>query len=667
MEALAKADSEAKDSNISPKIMGNRVGMEPEEKPKTSRHKSSGLSKEKSDKIGRLINQFFNRAVLYSSNHPYTLESMLELYQVLSEGLVSISPLSIIMDRDKIFVEEEPVDSSVNIQRLVGHLKKVDIHSISFKRGIQEKEMEKFIKVFKDLNTYGTASAMQRSFPRLSIKNIMINNVIFKKVTLEQKVSYKRDSHKESPKGFVVPDSAKLEGKFVEALPRGHVQNLSLDKLIMDPLKFSKDIFETDIPGVNEETESGAGGMFIFQKLCQIRGEILQNCSNMDLPNLEKTAEAVQQMRKGILDEIETQKADGVHFPEESAIENELNDLSDQIIIRLIKEEYRQGEISTKRLSQIIFRLIPDQRDLKRLLPKIKEALIEEGMAISDYLELIKELGKELGDKGLVQALHDGAQEIGVSAEDLIREIRKDPKVAAELIVLAAEVRKELGQGDENVLTELLVDYVERVSGQMALESAEKEGPNGGKNLRTIMERVEQELLGKLRARNLETGLLDTIASRLSDNLEKSLDDVRSSWIVKQLSHRDPMSIDPSQISKILQNVTYNEDDFLPFFELIREKLERDGWNETHLQWIYDTISEKLTEEPEKRDIKAPKGALARNLILFILQGEIRKALRYPYPFSTLTLRIVSARPKKLTPIGSILKSDTMYKGKWIL
>ncbi len=103
----------------------------------------SHLSKQLAEKIGRLFNLLFNRVVMYHVDHPTTHQSISDLFQTLTEGLVSISPLTIIINRDQIFVEEEALESRINPARLISHFKKSGVQSISFEKGIKEKESQR--------------------------------------------------------------------------------------------------------------------------------------------------------------------------------------------------------------------------------------------------------------------------------------------------------------------------------------------------------------------------------------------------------------------------------------------------------------------------------------------------------------------------------------------
>ena len=145
---------------------------------------------------------------------------------------------------------------------------------------------------------------------------------------------------------------------------------------------------------------------------------------------------------KQLLEGIEAQKALGVAYENEAAILDHANELTDRVLLQLIKDEYQQGKISPARVAQIIRRLIPEAAELKRLLPKIKAALIEEGMPHTQYLELVQELGRELQSEGLATILQQSGEDIGVDGNQLIAEFKQNPEQAAQLIYLASEIRQ---------------------------------------------------------------------------------------------------------------------------------------------------------------------------------------------------------------------------------
>ena len=79
------------------------------------------ISKQEMDRFSRVIVMLLNRATMYQTNHPYVQQSIDEFYQILKTLLPKVSPLVFIMNREKFFIDEEPLDPRINVQRVVAH------------------------------------------------------------------------------------------------------------------------------------------------------------------------------------------------------------------------------------------------------------------------------------------------------------------------------------------------------------------------------------------------------------------------------------------------------------------------------------------------------------------------------------------------------------------
>ena len=150
--------------------------------------KKSKLSKIISGKIGRSFAIMFNRASMYKIDHPFTSESIQELYSTVTEGLDLFSPVALILNREQFFIEEEPFDHRLNTSRMAAHFKKAGIQSISFEKGINEEEIKNFVKVFVDPKSYPKASSMQNALAKMLVSNVKINHVFYKKMTADDEI-----------------------------------------------------------------------------------------------------------------------------------------------------------------------------------------------------------------------------------------------------------------------------------------------------------------------------------------------------------------------------------------------------------------------------------------------------------------------------------------------
>ena len=390
------------------------------------------IDKKTVDKIGRSFALLFNRVAMYNLDHPFAAESMNNYYRTITDGLSTFSPIVLIMHQEQFFIEDEPLDSRINTSKMVIHFKKAAIQSISFEKGMKSEELNLFVGIFSDLIKYPTADHMKKALLSDGVKGVKINHVIFKKMTADDKVVSK-DTIVEDlpgvPKATQVAAKTKFMDMMVENIVMEEVEkSLSIKSLMEDPTGVSKAMIDKDLSASKQRgggtggsgdgkdglgdgkggsgdgkdglgdgkggSGDGKGGLgdgrsgsgdVIIKQLDVIKKEVeaaMSGTGNIEMPDL---ARAVLTMKKDLLEQIEAQKAMGVVFENEGMIRDETDAIMDGVLIGLIKEEYKKGTVSIQRLGQIIRRMVPDPEEIKRLLPKIKEALIEEGMSLPEF------------------------------------------------------------------------------------------------------------------------------------------------------------------------------------------------------------------------------------------------------------------------------------------
>jgi hypothetical protein len=420
-------------------------------------------------------------------------------------------------------------------------------------------------------------------------------------------------------------------------------KSLSLHTLVEDPTKFSQALLLSQQTG-----ESSKVGVMLSQQLQQINQELKQTSPGTEPVDLIRLADSIFTMKKNLIEELKAQKALGVGFSHEDMVLKETTALTDQVMVRIVREEYNQGEISIPRLAQIIRRLLPEPGEIKRLLPLLKETLLAEGMSLVEFLRLIQELGKELQSEELAQVLKESADNIGLSGDDLIKEVKRDPTGAAELIFLAAEIRR--GTGDDKIFCELLANYVERIGSELALDAAEQK-EEGGKHLKELISQVQSKLLSRFQGK-IDSQLLSVVEKKLDDHLEEVLKQTTSAWVTRKISLSDDVSMELPALLALIEESIDSEKDIQIILEKIISSLRAQGFEEDKLKIIADEIAKRTqhqAKEAEKRTY--PKGAFNRSNILFFLKKEISRAWRYKVPFSTLTLSLVNIIPK--APVSS--------------
>ena len=622
--------------------------------------------KKEYDRVGRSFSLLFNRSTMYQLDHPYTSQSIKDFFRTIQTALNFQSPLVLIMNRDQFFIEDEPLDPRLNVTRMVSHFKKAGIQSLSFHEGILSNDISEFVRVFIDLAAFPNVDGMRNELSRVGVEAIKLNHVVYKKVTEDDAVVSKDVLAQSGDAGkAAIPEEKKKSilsvvagGLVMEELE----QAMSLRFVIVNPGAASRTLIDSDLASAQQSAQEGGGGggsgPVIVKQLNRLRNEVEKVSPEMEGANLAELAEAVFDMKRKLLNGIEAQKSAGVVYTDEAGIHKEANELTDRVFVQLIKDEYRKGAITVKRLAQIIRRLLPDPQELQRLMPALKEALISEGMALTDYMELIGALGKELQSQGLAQVLTQGAEEIGVEGEDLIQEVLSNPQIAAELIYLSAEIRK--GAGDEKVLSDLLVEYIERIGGQLTLETAANAAEGEEEALDRVLRRVQSQIVDQLHAKDVQSDVLREVEERLGARMEAML--ARLQIDLDKWGGGLPSGAGDLKKFSILGALEEGADegeDLARILEQVRGGLRERGVDENNFQEIYaEIIKGKVAWKKQQEKKELPSGVMNRSSILFFVEKEMQRAIRYGTPFSVILFAIVRAIPREKAAPGAVKQKE---------
>ena len=618
----------------------------------------------KSEKIGRTFSIMFNRASMYNMDHPFTNQSIDEVYETITDSLNDFSPIVLILNRDQFYIEEELFDPRLNTDRMVSHFKKAGIQSISFEKGVRKTELDDFVSIFADLNAYPNAVSMKSALSEKAVSNLKINHVLYKKVTADDEVVAKEklnDLNKNSQDS----DSSKMYSEVVNMMAESILmeeveKSISLEALLASPEKVSKDIIDKDLlMAQNDQVEAQPPGYHIADQLIQFKNEVQKATENTDNLNLTELADAVFDLKKQLIEGIQSQKALGIYYENETQIIDEANALTDKVIIQLARDEYKNGSISVQRFALVLKRLIPEPHELRRLLPQLSEAMLEEGMSKADFFQLIEELGKELQNDDLISFVEEGAKNIGIESGDLIDEFKNDPSGAAELIYLASEIRK--GTGDKNVLTDLLVEYVERLGSKIVIEDINPKDQKNDNHLKDVIAKVESEIVNKLEKKGIEADVLHAVQQRLTERMEACFNNLKANWEDGLNLPSNKKEIGNKTIFKMLEESVEEGEELHHIFKQIRLSIDERDIDENNFQQLYGEIQRlrKLQEKgeaqskPEKKE-KLHQGLLSYNNTVLFIEKEVSRSLRYETPFSVMTVSIEKIVPKQAVPRGSI-------------
>ena len=619
--------------------------------------KKPTITKQEFDSCSRNLVLLFNRVMMYQIGHPQVETALDNFYLIVEQLLKSMSPITFIHNHEQFFMDQEPVDPRINTQKIKDHFKKTGIQSISFEKGIDKNEIRAFIEVYGAPNKYPDVDAMKKKLNARRVQHLKINYVIFIKATKDDELVSRNAIRTMSPE---LSEEAQTKSKklFLDTilesvLSEEFEKTFVIENLMNNPAALSKNMVAADLAGFSENSAKGIQpGQVLLHHLEILEKEVEKNLSGEDKSDLPNAISALFSMKKHLIAEIESQKALKIAYANEDEILGKANDITDNVLLQLIRNEYQAGSVSTQRLAEIIQRLVPEADELKRLLPKIKSTLLEDGMRLSEYIKLVRELGKKLQNEELARIFQSSAEEIGISGESLIEEIKKDPVQASTLISLAAEIRNSIG--DEEVLTDFLVDYIEQLGSEGKLHISKKDVEKGDQHLRQVIRQIELKIFGHLRDLNVNNDIANQLEKRLNDRMDEVFEKVKLEIIQSTSGMGEKDSLAGLSILEILLQNVGDDDDLGEILDTIRVKARSEDIDVNNFSEIYAQIVKEQKRRTEKRTEQTSKEILNPQAMITFLEQEIFRAKRYRLPFVVLAFSLVSAKPQTDVPADAV-------------
>jgi hypothetical protein len=589
-----------------------------------------GLAQRQAEQLARMLNLAFNNTSVYGGNHPTTQKSVVDLMAVVDTTLESLPSVTLILERDFLYFDQWRIDTKFNAAKLISLFKKVGVQSVTFERDASVDGLRVLFYVFSQSLVYNTVDMMKDELNKQAVPGIRLNYVTYQKITADEAVIAKGEK-------LDVDPSVLKEVNVKEKLIKEFSRIMSLKDLLQSP----ESVANTVLASVQ-----GEDALLRSKTINQLRdlGRQIEEGTVDGKPlSAEEMMASVQKLKNELLQGIRVQQSLGQIMKEEDVVLGEVDRMTYQVIVQMVKDEYKAKGITVKRLAQIIRRMLPEAKDLKKLLPQLKQGLIAEGMPLADFLQLLQELQNELSSDSLIEALERGAGNIGLSVDELVDGIKENPEEAARLVVLASEIRHG-GAADQFELTKILGDYVESVSSRMAIETAESATPGRGQNLEKIVTRMEKQLLGRLKEHGISEEMAKEIDTQLAERFQKTLAQLKTDWLIKMVaSGRD---ISDSNLMRIMDAIVEQEIDLNIIHEQLRLALLAKGYTPDRVDKFLEQARIRVTQPRESA--AAPPAALSVNNTMFFLKHQVGMCRRYHNPFSSLLITITAVE----TPEG---------------
>ena len=578
--------------------------------------------------IARTFNLAFNNAFMFGGEHQTTKDSSVNFFNMLVPALDAAGILTVSVERGSVYLENHCVDKLVSVARICSRLTKAGVQSVTFDKDAVLEGIQALFYMFGSLADFKDVETMQNHLRNNNISGVRINYVVYQKVTVDEAIVNKELLSETQLLGNL---QALNKGNDGQSVP-GDIRSGLADILSLGTSVYGS--AGADASSLSREEYDS----FISTQIKTMNRQLNVSLEPEDDTPLSpaEMLESVYKLKENILEHARIQQETGAIAAADERAINEINQLSYQVIVRLIKEEYRNDKtISVKRLAQIIRRMLPDIKELKYLLPQLKDGLFAEGMSPADYLLLVKELSKELASDELMQVMVEASDLIGLTFNELVDGIKDAPEEAARLIVLASEIKNGGVAVDDQQMSAVLSDYIEKVSRSLALQSPEVSASGGGVMLKAAVSRIEQEILERLKNQKISPDTVADVARNLASQFTETVSSLKGDWVKSSIG--SSVQPDEEAVLAIFEQVIENGKYGYSVSEEIRSHLIGKGYSAGSLDEIFKKAQVRAASVIT-HSLEIPEGVYDTSNTNFFINREIKLHLRYNTHFSTLLI-----------------------------
>lgn len=594
-------------------------------------------------KAGKSFVLMFNRVSMYGSAHPYSIQAIEEFHRAVGELLNTASPVVLLYSRGQFFIEDEPLDPSLNYFKMSSHFKKARVTSIAVLQDVQKREVEDFLGIFLDDRTYPNADQMKAACNSMQITHIRINHISYQKVTEDDRIVPKATVATAETLCHELNASRQYQealGMIAGKLLMDEVdQGQSLKQLLNDPVAFSKNLVAGGAAGRGGKSgvdQRPAGSM--GEHLAALGQEVRTVLSERSPVGLADLAAALVQVKVELREAIHAQNALGILMDPSGEIRQQTEKLSDSVILELLRKEYDKGKTSVERLAFVLQRIVSSDQEVRRLLPQMRDCLAAEGMPLSDFWEFIKHLSRGRQNDQLAECVKQGAEAIGVDEADLRNRWRADPAGVARFLYLATEVERQAGS--TRPLCDILVDFIERFGPKMLNVGSHPMEP-GEDRLRKLASSLHVELIKGLRGESIDPHLVDEVEGRLKARLDASVEAIRAELATchASLNARDPHRV--TLLQRLEDGLSENQE-LKQILRQLRAAPSGPPLDENDFQQIFERI-QHIQQKGKAGKFAIPDFVFSQEITRVLLAKEISRSARYGTDLSGITLSLLNA------------------------
>lgn len=588
---------------------------------------SQRIPRKDAEMLVRGWNLLYNRTLSYSFSHPLVQDTLPKVYELFEFILKNVGTLNILLQEAMFFVDSTDVMYQPNNRRIADHLRRFGVESVTLLPGFGSSEFATFINacglIHPDAMGFAGYLSGRGAF------HVEINKVSLRAVKDGDELVPAGSAH--SLGGGSSPSDG--SGSFQDIVARAVVGrltaqelegNMLLAQLLAQPDSLGKAVVDT------LGTSSKADKANVEDILLGVLSQFAQS-SRTAGHSLEELLTGIYAMRSEMLGVIKTQKELDTALREDD-IQVATDEAFERTVCQIAADDWQRSKGNAKRMATVLTRVVPGRKELRRLLPRLKQTFLTMGVTLQQWYALIAEITNLFGIEKTMDQLAEVAAEFGVTADEILGELQRDPHATARLLLASAEIRRVGGGDAEDRMIQSLLDAVDQ-TGEKLAESAEK-NPHGAAGIAHSFERLRFELEQELAAKDLDPSMRQAALKKLEHRSQHTLNDLKARAFASQLENE---TLSSEEKTGLLEELAGEEDEL---DAILGTALNLVGENEVAQQIAQEIVAkvrEKLRMEKEKKAGSAlPQGIYPRSVAEFFLRFELKRAQRYGFGFTCL-------------------------------
>lgn len=594
---------------------------------------TSRLERKEVELLVRGWNLLYNRCFSYSFQHPLVQETVPKVWGLFRDCIQKNGgSLNILLQEAMFFVEGCDIMYQPNNRRVADHLRRVGVESLSLMPGFGSDDFS--ILIDASSLVHPDANAFANYIRQRGCTTLGVNQVSLRAIREGESVSAAGSTAGGSSLSGVSSAGATEGGSFEDIVVRAMVGrltaselegNVALAQMLADPQSMGKAAIE-GTAGMSGEARAAGMGQMVMNVLSHFATQKARSTFS-----IEEILAGIYSMRSEMLSMVKAQQSLD-HSLSEDEVEAAADAAFDQTVGKIIADEWHSSKGNIKRVANVLGRVVPGKKELRRVMPRLKAGLLESGCTLQDWYALVAELGSILqGDKAMEQ-LAEAAQEFGVTPDEVLSELRRDPKGAAKLLLVAAEIRRSGGEQGTELAIQTMLETLENAGERLAEEAASS--PDKAAELAGMMTRLHGQMHQEISEQPIEPAVRNTIEKKLDLRMHRAMSELKARVFATHLSDQG-RSLD-EKVGAVC--------------ELVREEGEVDGIVGMALslvsgdeaiqslaQRIQERVHARLREERERAASRElPAGVYPKAVAEFFLRYETRRCSRYGVPFAAL-------------------------------